>query len=198
MLKNKQLEGRKFRRQHSIDNFIVDFYCTEEKLIIELDGEVHNSIMAKTKDNERDELNRFFDLETLDKTRIKMVPIIENPDFYSTLNKKGIPEPMDLTTASGITYIDTVLISERYLTHQSQWLPLIFHELVHIVQYEVLGVQKFMEQYVFGWADHGFSYASIPMENDAFDLAAKYESNTRHGFSVINEVRLRLTERNKK
>ena len=41
-LKNRQLEGRKFRRQHSIEKFIVDFYCYEEQLIIELDGEVHN------------------------------------------------------------------------------------------------------------------------------------------------------------
>jgi len=35
------LEGRKFRRQHSIENYIVDFYCASEKLIIELDGAVH-------------------------------------------------------------------------------------------------------------------------------------------------------------
>ena len=40
-LKKKQLDGRKFRRQHSIFNFIVDFYCAREQLIIELDGEVH-------------------------------------------------------------------------------------------------------------------------------------------------------------
>ncbi len=54
MLKDKQLEGRKFRRQHSIDNFIVDFYCPQEKLVIELDGEVHNNILAESKDKERD------------------------------------------------------------------------------------------------------------------------------------------------
>jgi len=40
-LKHSKLEGRKFRRQHSIGNYIVDFYCPSEKLIIELDGEVH-------------------------------------------------------------------------------------------------------------------------------------------------------------
>ena len=33
--------GRKFRRQHSIGNFILDFYCPAEKLGIELDGSVH-------------------------------------------------------------------------------------------------------------------------------------------------------------
>jgi very-short-patch-repair endonuclease len=40
-LKQSQLEGRKFRRQHSIGNYIVDFYCPEEKLTVELDGEGH-------------------------------------------------------------------------------------------------------------------------------------------------------------
>ena len=40
-LRRKQLKGRRFRRQHGIGNFIVDFYCASEKLIIELDGEIH-------------------------------------------------------------------------------------------------------------------------------------------------------------
>jgi very-short-patch-repair endonuclease len=40
-LKNSHLDGRKFRRQSSIKNFIVDFYCAEEKLAIELDGDFH-------------------------------------------------------------------------------------------------------------------------------------------------------------
>ena len=39
-LKNNQL-GYKFRRQHSIGNFIADFYCAEKKLVIELDGSQH-------------------------------------------------------------------------------------------------------------------------------------------------------------
>ena len=40
-ISNKKLEGRKFRRQHSVGNFILDFYCPTEKLGIELDGEHH-------------------------------------------------------------------------------------------------------------------------------------------------------------
>lgn len=43
VLQKRQLEGRKFRRQHSIDHFIVDFYCAEEKLVIEIDGSSHNT-----------------------------------------------------------------------------------------------------------------------------------------------------------
>jgi very-short-patch-repair endonuclease len=41
-LRMRQVEGLKFRRQQPIFDFIVDFYCHEIKLIIEVDGEIHN------------------------------------------------------------------------------------------------------------------------------------------------------------
>jgi len=40
-LRNRKLNGFKFRRQHPIDKYIADFYCHETKLIIEVDGEIH-------------------------------------------------------------------------------------------------------------------------------------------------------------
>jgi very-short-patch-repair endonuclease len=52
-LKGSQFEGRKFRRQASIKSFIVDFYCPEEKLLIELDGDFHFDEDAKKYDRER-------------------------------------------------------------------------------------------------------------------------------------------------
>ena len=54
-LKNKQLNDRKFRRQHSIENYIVDFYCSKEKLIIELDGDSHGDYIQIQRDEKRDE-----------------------------------------------------------------------------------------------------------------------------------------------
>ena len=53
-LKDGQLSGRKFRRQHSIGNYILDFYCPSEKVAIELDGQVHQHIVAEQVDTERD------------------------------------------------------------------------------------------------------------------------------------------------
>lgn len=53
-LKNKRLGNKKFRRQHSILNYIVDFYCAEEKLIIELDGAHHFTTNGAERDYERD------------------------------------------------------------------------------------------------------------------------------------------------
>ena len=41
-LKGRRLAGRKFRRQHSIGRYILDFYCPRERLAIEIDGQVHD------------------------------------------------------------------------------------------------------------------------------------------------------------
>ncbi|WP_224487928.1 endonuclease domain-containing protein [Robertkochia flava] len=56
-LRKKQLQGRRFRRQHSIGPYIVDFYCPTEKLIIEVDGGVHLAPEQIRKDEQR---SRYF------------------------------------------------------------------------------------------------------------------------------------------
>ena len=53
IVQNSKLEGRKFRRQHSVGNYILDFYCPSENLAIELDGEVHFKDAAREYDYER-------------------------------------------------------------------------------------------------------------------------------------------------
>ena len=52
-LRRRHLEGKKFRRQHSIGPYIVDFYCSEEQLVIEVDGSVHNDPARREHDAER-------------------------------------------------------------------------------------------------------------------------------------------------
>jgi len=54
-LQKKQLEGRRFRRQHSIGNYIVDFYCVSENLIVELDGEYHANPINEEHDRKQSE-----------------------------------------------------------------------------------------------------------------------------------------------
>ena len=59
-LRNKKLGGFKFRRQHPIDDYILDFYCHSKKLCIELDGEYHNDPNKQSYDLRRtEELNRY-------------------------------------------------------------------------------------------------------------------------------------------
>ncbi len=77
MLKGKQLQGRKFRRQHSVANYILDFYCPAEKLAIELDGEVHNNPQAAEHDRERDLFLAHTGIQVL---RFENKIVFENPD----------------------------------------------------------------------------------------------------------------------
>ena len=55
-LRNRKLDGRKFRRQHPIAPFVVDFFCAEENLIVEVDGSVHDSPEQQALDRERQSL----------------------------------------------------------------------------------------------------------------------------------------------
>jgi very-short-patch-repair endonuclease len=52
-LKNNQLDGYKFRRQHPLLNYVADFYCHKLKLVIEIDGEYHQTVEQKKLDKER-------------------------------------------------------------------------------------------------------------------------------------------------
>ncbi len=54
-LRESQLNNKKFRRQHSIGKYVVDFYCPEERLVIELDGVQHEEVEQKEYDEKRTE-----------------------------------------------------------------------------------------------------------------------------------------------
>ena len=53
-VRDRRCEGAKFHRQISIGNFIVDFVCFEQRLVIEVDGPTHESAEQQAKDRERD------------------------------------------------------------------------------------------------------------------------------------------------
>ena len=52
-LRNGGLDGLKFRRQHPIGNFIVDFFCASAKLVVEVDGEQHSTLAHQAADAQR-------------------------------------------------------------------------------------------------------------------------------------------------
>lgn len=53
VLKGRQLQGRKFRRQHSVGRYVLDFYCPDERLAVELDGSVHDDPLRRAHDAAR-------------------------------------------------------------------------------------------------------------------------------------------------
>ena len=64
-IRRKQLKGYQFYRQKTLGNYIVDFYCPQVNLIIELDGGQHYSDKGQAKDKIRDEYMRSIGLKIL-------------------------------------------------------------------------------------------------------------------------------------
>lgn len=95
LLSGKQRLGFKFRRQHVIDRFIVDFYCADAALVIELDGKVHR--YTREHDAERQNC-----LEELGLTVLRFT----NEDVHQRL--EGV-----------VTQIDEALASHRHNTSPS-------------------------------------------------------------------------------
>ena len=54
LLRNRRLLGLKFRRQHQFGSFILDFYCAEKRVAVELDGLIHDLPEQRQYDAERD------------------------------------------------------------------------------------------------------------------------------------------------
>ena len=64
-LRSKQCHSFKFRRQHAIGPFIVDFFCPEQLLVVEIDGDVHAEKKKTTKDRQRERYLRSLGLQVI-------------------------------------------------------------------------------------------------------------------------------------
>lgn len=76
-LRNRQVLGIKFRRQYSVDHFVIDFYAPEIKLAIELDGAIHKFEEQKENDAARQEYIERFGFKFI---RIKNEELLNNPN----------------------------------------------------------------------------------------------------------------------
>ena len=88
MLRGKQL-GKKFRRQHIIGDFIVDFVCLDHQLIIEIDGKYHETDEQKKADELRDDILKELGYRTL---RFSNEEIIHTPDNVINTIKTAMSE----------------------------------------------------------------------------------------------------------
>ncbi len=81
LLKGKQLLGYKFRRQQGIEQYVVDFYCAQGKLAIEIDGATHSTLQQKAADLQRTERIQSHGIIVL---RFCNTDVFENPDGILT------------------------------------------------------------------------------------------------------------------
>lgn len=78
LIRNRQLDGRKFRRQYGIGPYVVDFFCTEESLAIELDGGHHRNPRQREHDRKRTD---FLSDQGVSVLRFENRLVLEHPAF---------------------------------------------------------------------------------------------------------------------
>ena len=81
LLRNQKM-GVKFRRQHGIGYYIADFYCSELKLVIEIDGESHHSEAAQQYDQQRDEYMQALEIKSIRLSNKEVMQNIEGVYQY--------------------------------------------------------------------------------------------------------------------
>ncbi len=88
-LRGKQLNGLKFRRQHGIGSYIVDFYCPEKRLVIEVDGDVHAYEEQIIKDKEREDYLKALGLQIVRYTNWDILTNMEGvvEDLFRRVSK---------------------------------------------------------------------------------------------------------------
>jgi len=92
-LSNKGLCGFKFRRQHPVEGFVLDFYCPSKGLAIEIDGKIHDN--QKEQDLQRQEILenaginflRFGNADVLNNTEMVLKTIKRKLDYSSNKSK---------------------------------------------------------------------------------------------------------------
>jgi hypothetical protein len=121
-------------------------------------------------------LQDYYDTQVLDNVRVATVNRISNPPFYSELTESGFPI-LDLSASAGITFIDCVVVRTPFQQHFPSWISILFHELVHVVQFKILGPRKVLEVYLQAWEQNGYQYHDVPFEIQAYRLEARFEQH---------------------
>jgi hypothetical protein len=133
---------------------------------------------------QRGPMQPFFPPEILEQTKLLVLKgeRIQDPGFYTMARMMGFKNLPSFSDVGAVTFVD-VIVSHHDFTN-----ALLFHELVHVVQYAQLGVQEFAARYVSGFISGG-GYEGIPLEKNAYELEQRFYANPTEAFSVADEVR---------
>lgn len=144
-------------------------------------------------DTERGALEGFFEEDLLGVVRVAQVGCIVAPWVFRAARRLGLGNPGWLEMPTGLALNDLIVV--RQVGDRLPELSLLFHEMVHVVQYRLMGVRGFMREYTRGWAAAGFEYREIPLEIDAYELQARFAERPGERFDVKVEVRGRVGKR---
>jgi hypothetical protein len=133
---------------------------------------------------QRAAMQTFFAAEILDCSRLLVLhgERVQDPPFYGMARMMGFKNLPSFAETAAVTFVD-VIVSHQEITVDS-----LFHELVHVVQYDQLGTKEFASRYLSGFLKGG-SYEENPLEKHAYELEQRYSAAKSQAFSVADEVK---------
>jgi hypothetical protein len=128
----------------------------------------------------------FFPSDILEELRINDVSktggVIPYPPFYERVRAGGARVVPDAAHMTAIPFVDVAVFNRQ------PTLRTIFHTLVHVTQFSVVGLEKVMAGYFKALNDSGL-WMVVPYEEQAYNLDARYTKDPDKAFSVEAEVR---------
>ncbi len=125
----------------------------------------------------------YFSRDLLTSTKFVVVDQVPVPP----LSSMGLPQFADfeLGEYDGITYLDTFFVRRECVSHER----LYFHELIHVVQWRLLGMERFIAEYAAGLST--FGYRNSPLEVMAYEAEESFAMQSLV-FNAENFVKIRL------
>jgi len=129
----------------------------------------------------REFMQAYFPSGVLESVRVKIANPLPIPDplFTRAVRRLGFDFPRPSLTQA-ITF-DHIIVSKERLDAS-----VLFHELVHVVQFRLLGIRAFAHEYIRGFLQ-ARDYFSIPLEQCAYDLQFRFEAG--QAFDAEAEIR---------
>ena len=130
-------------------------------------------------------MQRFFSPELLSRVRVATLEgrRLSNPAFYKDALQLGLTNLPPIKHMSSLTFIDLIVFNDK-LSERA-----LFHGLVHAVQFEVLGLERYVELFVRGFFRTRL-HIMVPLEAQAFALDSRFARTPEQSFCVEEQVRL--------
>lgn len=131
----------------------------------------------------------YFSPDLLDKIRVVELhgDRVPNPPFYGEARALGFTQLPEVAHMHSLTFLDVIVFNERVSERA------LFHGLVHAVQFELLGLDRYCQLFVRGFLKTKLPF-SVPLETHAFSLESKFMGAPAHRFSVEDQVRLWINQ----
>ncbi len=145
---------------------------------------------ASLSDHQKALMWPYFSPKTLERVKIAELEDarVPNPPFYDKARALGFVDLPEVTHMPGLAFIDVMVFNE------SPTLRSLFHTLVHAVQFELLGLERYCDLFVRSFVKTKL-YFSVPLEVHAFSLESKFLGSPAQRFSVEEQVGLWIRQK---